>query len=85
MHSNNSHVIIIYRYCCRVAFIKELLELSAFEDILDPSDVLIVQEQVGAVQSVDSGTVCASTVLKIMGSSGKSKVEYKCRAWGGEL
>ena len=48
--------------------------MASLDGTLDPSDVLVLQEQVGAVQSVDSGTTCASVLAKITASSGKLKL-----------
>ena len=44
--------------------------MSSLDGTLDPSDVLVLQEQVGAVQSVDSVSTCATVLAKITGSSG---------------
>ena len=48
--------------------------MASLDGTLDPSDVLVLQEQVGAVQSVDSGMTCVSVLAKITASSGKLKL-----------
>ena len=43
---------------------------------IDPSDILILQEEVGTVMPMVQGTTCAMAQIKITTSSGKSPICY---------
>ena len=51
----------------RVAFTKKLVEMASLSNELDPTDLLILHEEVG---TITSDTTCAIAQLKITASSG---------------
>ena len=55
----------------RVAFAKNLVEMASLADKVDPSDLLILHEEVGTIASENPATTCATTQLKLTASSGK--------------
>ena len=56
----------------RVAFTKGLVEMASLEENVDPSDLLILHEEVGTLQSAqDSSIQCAVFQLKLTSSSSK--------------
>ena len=55
----------------RVAFTKKLIEMASLGDSLDPTDLLILHEEVG---TIESNTNCALAQLKVTASSGKQNI-----------
>ena len=55
----------------RIAFTRDLLQRSPLVGKIDPSDILILQEEIGTVASETQGTTCAMIQVKITTSSGK--------------
>ena len=43
---------------------------------VDPSDLLILHEEVGTLASMDQGTTCATARIKLTSSSGKQSDVY---------
>ena len=54
----------------RIAFTRDLLQRSPLVGKIDPSDILILQEEVGTVAPETQGTTCATAQVKITTSSG---------------
>ena len=55
----------------RIAFTRDLLQRSPLVGKIDPSDILILQEEIGTVASETQGATCAMVQVKITTSSGK--------------
>ena len=60
----------------RIGFTRDLLQRSPLVGKIDPSDILILQEEVGTLASETQGTICATAQVKITTSSGKSSKIY---------
>lgn len=52
--------------------------MTSLDGRVDPSDLLILHEEVGTVQSANPARVCATTVMKITASNGKSVRIEEC-------
>ena len=48
--------------------------MATLDGRVDPSDILILHEEVGMLQSTNPARVCATAVMKITASSGKSAI-----------
>lgn len=50
--------------------------MASLDGTIDASDVLVLQEKVGAVQPATANIICASATLKVTASSGKQQLSH---------
>ena len=57
----------------RVAFTKQLVEMASLDGKVDPSDLLVLHEEVGmtTVGGMSGRTACATTLMKVTAPSRK--------------